>query len=44
MVASDNARVTVITGGGSGMGRATALRLAGQGDQVCICDFKEENV
>lgn len=39
-----NRRVTVITGGGSGMGRATALRLASQGDQVCICDFKEEAV
>lgn len=39
-----NGRVTVITGGGSGMGRATALRLASQGDQVCICDFKEEGV
>ncbi len=38
------ARVTVITGGGSGMGRATALRLARNGDRVCICDLKEEAV
>jgi NAD(P)-dependent dehydrogenase (short-subunit alcohol dehydrogenase family) len=29
-----NSRVTVITGGGSGMGRATALRLARNGDPV----------
>lgn len=43
MVAASG-RVTVITGGGSGMGRATALRLAGNGDQVCICDLKEEAV
>lgn len=41
MVANGYARVTVITGGGSGMGRATALRLAGQGDQVCICDLNQ---
>lgn len=39
-----NSRVTVITGGGSGMGRATALRLASNGDQVCICDLREDAV
>jgi 3-oxoacyl-[acyl-carrier protein] reductase len=39
-----NSRVTVITGGGSGMGRATALRLARNGDQVCICDLKADAV
>lgn len=43
MVAASG-RVTVITGGGSGMGKATALRLANNGDQVCICDLREEAV
>jgi len=43
MVAA-NGRVTVITGGGSGMGRATALRLARNSDQVCICDLKSDAV
>ncbi len=41
MVAANNARVTVITGGGSGIGLATAVRLARQGDLVCICDLNE---
>jgi 3-oxoacyl-[acyl-carrier protein] reductase len=44
MVAAANSRVTVITGGGSGMGRATAIRLARNGDHVCICDLNEANV
>ncbi|MGZ9243837.1 MAG: SDR family NAD(P)-dependent oxidoreductase [Candidatus Binatia bacterium] len=44
MVAAPNSRVTVITGGGSGMGRATALRLARNGDQVCICDLNGDAV
>jgi len=39
-----NSRVTVITGGGSGMGRATALRLARNGDRVCICDLNADAV
>lgn len=42
MVAAGTPRVTVITGGGSGMGRATAIRLARNGDQVCICDLNSE--
>lgn len=41
MVAASHARVSVITGGGSGIGRATAIRLARRGDQVCICDLSE---
>ena len=40
MVASDP-RVTVVTGGGSGIGRATAIRLARRGDAVCVCDLSE---
>jgi len=42
MVVAADSRVTVITGGGSGLGRAAAIRLARNGDQVCICDLKAE--
>ena len=38
------ARVSVITGGGSGIGRAAAIRLAHNGDQVCICDLNEAHL
>ena len=44
MVAAEHSRVTVITGGGSGMGRATAIRLARRGDRVCICDLNEAGI
>ena len=40
MVANDS-RVAVVTGGGSGIGRATAVRLARRGDAVCVCDLSE---
>jgi NAD(P)-dependent dehydrogenase (short-subunit alcohol dehydrogenase family) len=35
-------RLAVITGGGSGIGRATARRLASDGARVAIWDFSEE--
>jgi NAD(P)-dependent dehydrogenase (short-subunit alcohol dehydrogenase family) len=34
-----NGKVAVITGGGSGIGRATALTLAGRGASLAICDL-----
>ena len=33
-------KVVIVTGGASGIGRATALRLAGEGAKVCIADVK----
>lgn len=35
-------RVAVITGGGSGMGRATTLRFLDEGASVVVADFNEE--
>jgi 3-oxoacyl-[acyl-carrier protein] reductase len=44
MVTARDSRITVITGGGRGMGRASAIRLARRGDLVCICDLKEDGI
>jgi NAD(P)-dependent dehydrogenase (short-subunit alcohol dehydrogenase family) len=34
-------KVSVVTGGGSGIGRAASLALAGQGSAVAVCDLDE---
>lgn len=44
MVSGDGATVTILTGAGSGIGRATALRLARRGDRIAICDLDEKGL
>ena len=36
-------RVATITGGGSGIGKATAVRFASEGAHVVIADMDEKN-
>jgi NAD(P)-dependent dehydrogenase (short-subunit alcohol dehydrogenase family) len=42
VVTHTDLRVCIISGGGSGIGKATALRLAHKGYMVCACDVNEE--
>ncbi|WP_290649603.1 SDR family NAD(P)-dependent oxidoreductase, partial [Aquisalimonas sp.] len=44
MTAGFQDRVAVITGAGSGIGRATAVRLASEGAQLMIADINEDAI
>jgi NAD(P)-dependent dehydrogenase (short-subunit alcohol dehydrogenase family) len=35
-------KVAIVTGGGSGLGEATAVRLAGEGATVAVVDIRHE--
>jgi NAD(P)-dependent dehydrogenase (short-subunit alcohol dehydrogenase family) len=41
MVGKKGSSVSIITGAASGLGRAAAIRLAGRGDRVGLCDLSE---
>lgn len=36
-------KVAMVTGAGSGIGRAAAIRMAEEGARVCLVDLKEQN-
>ena len=44
MVTGNGSNVSVITGAGSGLGRATAIRLATRGDKVALCDLSQSGL
>jgi NAD(P)-dependent dehydrogenase (short-subunit alcohol dehydrogenase family) len=44
VVTEAESRVTLITGAGSGIGRAVALRLGHLGDRLCLCDLNEQGL
>ena len=44
MVTGNGSNVSVITGAGSGLGRATAIRLAKRGDKVALCDLSQSGL
>jgi NAD(P)-dependent dehydrogenase (short-subunit alcohol dehydrogenase family) len=44
MVVRNGSNISIITGAASGLGRATAIRLAKRGDRVALCDVSESSL
>jgi len=38
------AKISLVTGGGSGIGRGVALRLASRGDRIALCDLNQDGL